>query len=112
MKLVKQKKEVRRKPFKPERNAFLLKVQIIILTTIETISEKKILKQLISNDIQNNCNVMTSDNTNVKYCNLQTVTVAGDEKLTVFSHRTPHVRATDTDSDRINDAVVSEKTLT
>ena len=55
---------------------------------------------------------MTSDNTNVKYCNLQTVTVAGDEKMTVFSHRSPHVRATDTDSDRRNDAVVSEKTLT
>ena len=27
---------------------------------------------------------MTSDNTNVKNCNLQTVTVAGDEKMTVF----------------------------
>ena len=83
MKFVKQRK-VRRKHFKPERIAFLLKVQLILLTTIETFLEKLVLKQLISNDIKHKCNVMTSDNTNVKNCSLQTVTIAGHEKMTVF----------------------------
>ena len=36
MKIVKPQK-VQRKQLKPERNAFLLKVQLILLTTIETI---------------------------------------------------------------------------
>ena len=36
MNIVNQKKEVRRKQFKPERNAFLLKVQLVITATIET----------------------------------------------------------------------------
>ena len=39
-KFVKQKKEVRRKQFKPERNALLQKLILLITTTIETILEK------------------------------------------------------------------------
>ena len=80
MKLVKQKKELRRKHFKPERSTILLKVQLIMIimaSTIEAILEKTMLKLLISIDIRNVSNVMTSDNRNVKYCSLQTVTIAG-----------------------------------
>ena len=51
MKFVKPKK-VQRKHFKPERNAFLLKVQLILLTTIETILEKIKMKLLFLNDIK------------------------------------------------------------
>ena len=43
MKFVKQRK-VRRKHFKPEKIAFLLKVQLILLTKIETFLEIIILK--------------------------------------------------------------------
>ena len=60
-----QKKEVRRKQFKSERNELLLKVQLKKTTTIEKILEKIILKLLSSNDHKNNCNVMTNDKRNV-----------------------------------------------
>ena len=92
MKFVKQN-EVPRKQFKPERNAFLLKLQLILETTIETISGKIIMKLLISNAIKNVCNVVANDKRNVKFCNLQTFTIPGYEKNdSFFSHRSPHVK--------------------
>ena len=64
-----------------------------MISTIEATLEKTMLKLLIPIDIKNVSNVMTSDNRNVKYCNLQTVTIAGDEqKCQFFSHRSPHVK--------------------
>ena len=93
MKFVKQKRKVRRKQFKPERNAFLLELQLILGTTIETILGKIILKLLISNAIKNVCNVMANDKRNVKFCNLQTVTFPGvGNNDSFFSHRSPHVK--------------------
>ena len=55
-----------------------------MISTIEAILEKTMLKLLVSIDIKNVSNVMTSDNRNVKYCNLQTVTFAGYEQKCQF----------------------------
>ena len=64
-----------------------------MISTIEAILEKTMLKLLIPIDIKNVSNVMTSDNRNVKCCNLHTVTIAGDEQnVSFFSHRTPHIK--------------------
>ena len=91
MKFVKQKKEVRGKQFKPERNAFLLKVQLKITTTKKIILEKIILKLLSSNDHKIICNVMTNDKRNVYFCNLQTVTIPGDDNNDSFFRITLHM---------------------
>ena len=81
---MKQKKEVRRKQFKPEKKAFLLKVHLIITTTIEIKLERIILKLLISSDIKNICIVTTNDKKNVKFCNLQAATIPRDAKNDSF----------------------------
>ena len=51
-----------------------------MISTIEAILEKTMLKLLVSIDIKNFSNVMTSDNRNVKDSNLVTITIGGDEQ--------------------------------
>ena len=51
MKLVKPQK-IQKKQFKRERNAFLLIVQVVLITTIETILEKIKMKLLFLNNIK------------------------------------------------------------
>ena len=86
-----KKKEVWRQQFKPERNAFLLKVLLIITPTIEILLEKIVLKLLISIDVKNDCNVLINDRRNVKFCNLQTYTNPEDENNDSFFRITLHM---------------------
>ena len=76
--------KVQRKQFKLERNAFLLKVQLILLTTIETILEKIKMKLLFLNNIKIVVTLWQVTTATLKLQSSDSYDSSGQENMTVF----------------------------
>ena len=78
------KKRSMKKTFQTRMKCIFTKNAFIKNNNNKNDIREKILKLLISTDIKTVWDVTTNDKRNVKFCNLQTVTIPGLEKKAVF----------------------------